>query len=135
MERMAGMNDRPAAELRWRAVPPLAAPVEVAAASAPRQVSGLPVGDTAFASPAAGWAVVGTPPDYRLLYTEDAGATWTSQMGWYGQHYGRVSAFDDRRAGLVLAADRVNGYPVGIGGYGAVFAGTEDAGATWRLGS
>jgi hypothetical protein len=29
----------------------------------------------------------------------------------------------------------VNGYPVGGGNYDAVFAGTEDAGASWRLGS
>jgi hypothetical protein len=132
---MAEMNDSPAVASRWRPVPPLAAPVEVAAASARGPVSGLPVGETAFASPAAGWAVVGTPTDYRLLYTQDAGVTWTPQLAWYGAHYGTVSAFDARRAGLVLAADSVNGYPVGSGGYGAIFAGTEDAGATWRLGS
>jgi hypothetical protein len=124
-----------AAALKWRAVPPLAALVEVAAALAPRQVSGLPVGETAFASPTAGWAVVGRRADYRLLYTEDAGATWKPQLAWYGMHYGKVSAFDARRAGLVLAADHVNGYPVGRGNCETVFASTEDAGVTWTLGS
>jgi len=117
------------------------------AAAAPRQVSGLPVGATAFASPAAGWAVSGALAGFRLLYTEDAGATWTPQLAWYGAHYGKVSAFDSRRAGLVLGmwrkAAEVNGYPVGGGQVfagapdagAAWFAGTQDAGATWTLGT
>jgi photosystem II stability/assembly factor-like uncharacterized protein len=105
------------------------------AAAAPQQVSGLPVGETAFASPTAGWAVCGAA-DFQLLYTEDAGATWTPQLAWYGGHYGKVSAFGSRGAGLMLGmhgkAAEVNGYPVG-GDH--VFAGTQDAGATWTLGA
>jgi hypothetical protein len=62
--------------MRWRAVPAVAAPVEVPAASAPRYVSGLAVGETrraAFATPTAGWAMVGAPAVCWLLYTEDLG--------------------------------------------------------------
>jgi len=97
------------------------------------------VGETAFATPAAGWAMVGAPAVCRLLYTEDAGATWTPQLAWQGAPIGRLTAFDACRAGLVLGltpeANDVNGYPVGGGDYAAVFASTEDAGTTWTVGS
>lgn len=123
----------------WRPESPSAAPVRVAAA--PRQrVSGVEVGQTAFATPTTGWALVGGLNECRLLYTDDAGASWTTQLSWQGSLVGRVTAFDAERAGLVLGlgppASEVNGRPVGDGsGYVAIFAGTEDAGATWTLGA
>jgi photosystem II stability/assembly factor-like uncharacterized protein len=123
----------------WRPIPTGTAPVQVAAAAAPRQVSGLEVGVTAFASPTAGWAFVGAPAMCRLLYTDDAGATWRPQLAWEGNILGRLTAFDARGAGLALGltpqADTLNGYPVGGGDYTALFASTWDAGATWTVAS
>lgn len=127
----------------WRAVPVLAAPVEVAAADAPRQVTGHPVHAGAFVSPTTGWTVVsgsGRPMSW-LLRTEDAGATWTSQLAWPGNLYGRLRAFDGRRAGLVLGlwptlSNEVNGQAVAAGEpFYSFLACTEDGGATWTLGS
>jgi hypothetical protein len=118
----------------WRGVPPAAGPVEVAGSSAPQQVRALPVGATAFASSRAGWALVGTTAEFRLLYTADGGGTWATQLAWYGFHYGRVSALDERRAGLVLGADLVNGIEVGPRMAGPILAGTDDGGGSWRLG-
>lgn len=126
----------------WRPELLRAAPVRVAAAP-PQRVSGLEVGQTAFATPTAGWALVGglfgRRSERRLLYTADAGASWTPQLSWQGSLVGRVTAFDAERAGLVLGlpeqASEVNGQPVGDGsGPVAIFAGTEDGGATWTLG-
>jgi photosystem II stability/assembly factor-like uncharacterized protein len=127
------------AAAEWTAAPAANTPIEVAAAAAPRQVSGLEVGVTAFASPTAGWAFVGAPAVCRLLYTDDAGATWRTQLAWDGNILGRLTAFSAREAGLALGltpyADTVNGYPVSGGDYTAVFARTRDAGATWTLAS
>jgi hypothetical protein len=101
-------------------------------------VSGLPVGRAAFTSPTTGWVVVGTATDYRLLYTDDAGASWRSQLAWWGALYGDVLAFDERQALLVLGLwpqrPEVNGRPAALADNHAVFAGTVDAGATWMLG-
>jgi photosystem II stability/assembly factor-like uncharacterized protein len=127
----------------WRAVPALAAPVEVAATGAPRQVSGHPVHAAAFVSPTTGWTVVraSKQPMSWLLRTEDAGATWASQLAWPGNLLGRLRAFDADRAGLVLGlwptfSNEVNGQPVTAGEpFYAFLAGTEDGGATWTLGS
>jgi hypothetical protein len=82
----------------------------------------------------------GRRAERRVLYTADAGASWTAQLSWQGSLLGRVTAFDTKRAGLVLGlheqASEVNGQPVGDGsGPVPIFAGTEDAGATWTLGS
>src|SRR5262249_59106132 len=71
----------------WRPAGAFVPPVEVTAAdvtpvSMTSVESGLDVGSTAFASPTAGWALVGAPLAFRLLYTEDAGATWTPQLAW-----------------------------------------------------
>jgi photosystem II stability/assembly factor-like uncharacterized protein len=122
---------------RWRAVPATATPVCVPAAAAPRRAHGFDVGETAFAAPAAGWAVVGAPGVSRLLYTDNAGATWTPQLAWHGGLLGRLTAFDARRAALLLMLPPgdgdVNGYPVAGGGWTPVIARTEDAGATWTL--
>jgi hypothetical protein len=111
--------------------------VEVAAAAAPRQVSGFAVDAMAFASPTAGWALVGVPGVCRLLYTDDGGATWRTQLAWDGS-VGGLTALDAGRAGLLLGLwprdDRVNGHPVGIRDVALLLATTGDVGATWTLG-
>lgn len=127
----------------WQAVPALAAPIEVAAAGAPRQMSAHSVSAAAFVSPTTGWAVVerGTPPMSWLLRTEDAGATWTCQLAWPGGKHGRLRAFDAHRAGLVLGlwptfSNEINGRPVAAGeSFYSLLAATEDGGATWTLSS
>jgi hypothetical protein len=123
---------------RWYTVAPPAAPVTVTAGAAPQQVTGLPIRGAAFASPAAGWVVVGTDADHHVLYTDDAGATWRSQLAWRGSLYGFLRAFDERQALVVLGLwphrPEVNGRPVGLAENHAMFAGTDDAGATWTLG-
>jgi hypothetical protein len=119
-------------------VSPLASPVTAMAVPAPAPVSGLPVGRMAFAAPTAGWVAVGSATDHQLLYTDDAGATWRSQLAWWGALYGDVLAFDERQALLVLGLwpqrPEVNGRPVALADHHAVFAGTVDAGASWMLG-
>ncbi len=129
----------------WQAMPGLGPPAEVAAARARPPEAGFPVGDTAFASPTTGWAFVGDgrTAQCRVLFTEDAGATWSPQLSWRGLFYGRLAAFGERQAGLGLAVsqgDDINGYrpePHAAGdpfiGPDAFLLGTEDAGATWRL--
>jgi hypothetical protein len=127
----------------WRSVPALAAPIEVPAASAPREVHEHPIHAAAFASATTGWAVVGarTPPMSWLLRTEDAGVTWTCQLAWPGNPYGRLRAFDTRRAALVVGlwptySNEINGRSVAAGEpFYAFLAGTENGGATWTLGS
>jgi hypothetical protein len=127
----------------WRAVPALAAPVEVAATSAPREVSGHPVRAAAFVSATTGWTLVSrdTRPMSWLLRTEDSGATWTSQLAWPGNLLGRLQAFDAHRAGLTLGlwptySNEVNGQPVAVGEpFYSLHGTTEDGGATWTLGS
>jgi photosystem II stability/assembly factor-like uncharacterized protein len=127
----------------WRAVPSLAAPVEVAAIDAPRQVSGHPVGDAAFVSATTGWTVLADPRRAMswLLRTEDAGTTWTSQLAWPGNLLGRLRAFDAQRAALLLGLwpsyrNGINGKAVADGEpHYYVLAATEDGGATWTLGS
>jgi len=124
--------------LPWRLSPAATAPVDIAATRAPREVAGFGVGGTAFATATTGWAMVGGPGMSRLMYTGDAGATWTPQLAWHGPLLGRPSAFDARRAGLMLGVppgnDDVNGYQLAFGGHTAVFAATENAGTTWHLG-
>ncbi|GIH16868.1 hypothetical protein Raf01_50400 [Rugosimonospora africana] len=92
---------------------------------------------TAFASPTAGWAFVGAPAVCRLLYTDDGGTTWRTQLAWEGSILGRLAAFSACEAGLALGltprADSLNGCPVGNGDYTAVFARTHDGGATWTV--
>jgi hypothetical protein len=123
------------------AVPALTPPEVVVAGTAPRRVAGLPVRAAAFASPAAGWVLVGGPMQCRLLYTEDRGGTWTCQLGWRGEHYGAVAAFDAGRAGLALGlwptvSVELNGRPVGSGDHPrTLLVGTEDGGATWTVAS
>jgi hypothetical protein len=82
--------------------------------------------------------MVGGPGVSRLMYTSDAGATWTPQLAWHGPLLGRLTAFDARRAGLMLGVPPengdVNGYQVAFGGHTAVFAATENGGTTWHLG-
>lgn len=126
--------------LSWRALPTATTLVEVAATQAPREVPGLGVDATAFASATAGWAVVGGPFVRRLMYTSDAGATWTPQLAWHGYLMGRrLTVFDASRAGLVLGASPQDSDVIGVqlasGRYSAVFAATENGGATWRIGS
>ncbi len=127
----------------WRSVPALAAPIEVPATGAPRRVSAHPVHAAAFASRTTGWAVVGTttPPMSWLLRTDDAGVTWTSQLAWPGGVFGRLRAFDVRRAGLVVGlwpaySNEINGRPVAVGEpFYSFLVGTQDGGTTWTLGS
>jgi hypothetical protein len=53
--------------------------------------------------------------------------------------YGGAVAFDARRScfslGMSPEASEINGVRVGAGDYQAVFAVTEDAGATWTIGA
>jgi hypothetical protein len=128
----------------WRAVPALAAPIMVTAAAAPPQLTGHSVHAAGFVSPTTGWTVItrSTPrPMSWLLRTEDAGGTWTSQLAWPGNLYGRLRAFDVHRAGLVLGlwpevSNEINGQPLAVGeSFHAFIASTEDGGATWTLGS
>jgi photosystem II stability/assembly factor-like uncharacterized protein len=115
----------------------------VSASGAPQRVSGDVVRAGAFTSATTGWAVVraGTPPMSCLLRTEDAGATWISQLAWSGDVLGRLRAFDAHRASLVLGLrsgfrNEVNGLPVAAGEpFYHFLATTQDAGATWTLGS
>ena len=132
-------------ETGWQAVPGLGVPVDVAAARPRRAEAGFGVGDAAFACPATGWVYVGDEQaaQCRVLFTEDAGATWALQLAWRGLFYGRLAAFGERQAALGLAVsqgDDVNGYrpdphPAGdpFIGPDVFLAGTEDAGATWTL--
>jgi hypothetical protein len=125
--------------LSWRPLPAATAPAEVAAGSGAREVAGFGVGATAFASATTGWAVVGGPGASRLMYTSDAGATWTPQLAWHGYLMGnRLTAFDASRAGLVLGASLEDSDVIGVqlesGRYTAVFGATENGGTTWRLG-
>ncbi|MGE5288960.1 MAG: hypothetical protein ACM3ML_17530, partial [Micromonosporaceae bacterium] len=99
----------------WQPVPVAGAPMEVAAARARRPEAGLAVADTAFASPTTGWAYVGDrlSAQCRVLFTEDAGATWRLQLAWRGLLYGRLAAVEERQAGITLAVaqgDDINGY-------------------------
>ena len=132
-------------EAGWQAFPGVGAPVEVAAAEARGAEAGFGVGNAAFASPDTGWVCVGDgeAAQCRVLFTEDAGATWRPQLAWWGLFYGRLAAFGERQATLGLAVaqgDDINGYrpephPPGdpFIGPDAFLAGTEDAGATWTL--
>lgn len=129
----------------WQPMPGTPAPVEVAAAKSRPPEAGFVVGDTAFASPTAGWAYVVDlqAAQCRLLFTQDAGATWRPQLAWRGLFYGRLTAFDERRAAFALAVsqgDDINGYrpePHAADdpfvGPDAFLAGTEDAGVSWTL--
>jgi photosystem II stability/assembly factor-like uncharacterized protein len=127
----------------WRAVPALAAPIQVSASGAPQRVSGDVVRASTFASATTGWAAVraDTPPISCLLRTEDAGTTWTCQLAWSGDVLGRLHAFDGHRASLLLGLrsgfrNEINGLPVAAGEpFYHFVAGTQDAGATWTLGS
>lgn len=128
----------------WRAVSALAPPVIVTADGAPRQVSGHPVQAAAFVSATTGWTIVArsTPrPTSWLLRTDDAGATWASQLAWPGNIVGGLRAFDDRRAGLLLGLwptfdNEINGERVAEGEPFYFFvATTQDGGATWTLAS
>jgi photosystem II stability/assembly factor-like uncharacterized protein len=128
----------------WQAFPVAGVPVEVAAAGARRAGAGFGVGDAVFASPAAGWAYVGDgeTAQCRVLFTGDAGATWSQQLAWRGFCH-RLAAFGEHQAGIVLAVsqgDDINGYrpePHAAGdpfvGPDMFLAGTQDAGATWTL--
>lgn len=125
--------------LSWRALPTATTPIEVPATRAPREATGLGVGATAFANATTGWAVLGGPGGSRLMYTGDAGATWTPQLAWHGYLMGnRLTAFDASRAGLVLGTSAEDSDVLGVqlapGGYAAVFGATENGGTTWRLG-
>jgi hypothetical protein len=129
----------------WQLMPGVSAPVDVAAAEARRPAAGFAVGDAGFASPTTGWAYVGDgrAAQCRVLFTEDAGATWSKQLAWRGLFYGTLAAFDERQAGFALAVsqgDDINGYrrePRAAGdpfiGPDVFLAGTQDAGATWTL--
>jgi hypothetical protein len=127
----------------WRAVPALAAPIQVSASGAPQRVSGDVVRASTFASATTGWAAVraDTPPISCLLRTEDAGTTWTCQLAWSGDVLGRLHAFDGHRASLLLGLrsgfrNEINGLPLAAGEpFYHFVAGTQDAGATWTLGS
>lgn len=133
------------AEPGWQPIPAMSAPVEVAAAKARPPEAGFAVGDTAFASPTTGWAYVVDlqTAQCRVLFTEDAGATWRPQLAWRGLFYGRLAAFDEHQAAFALAVsqgDDINGYrpePHAADdpfvGPDAFLAGTENAGATWTL--
>ena len=122
----------------WRAVPALAAPIQVSASGAPQRVSGDVVRASTFASATTGWAAVraDTPPISCLLRTEDAGTTWTCQLAWSGDVLGRLHAFDGHRASLLLGLrsgfrNEINGLPVAAGEpFYHFVAGTQDAGAT-----
>jgi hypothetical protein len=76
-----------------------------------------------------------------LLRTEDAGATWTSQLAWPGNVLSKLRVFDAQRASLVLGLwptyrNEINAQPVAPGEpFYAFLAGTENGGATWSLGS
>ena len=136
---VAGMTRTVEVALSWRVLPTATTPAEVAATRAPRKVASFGVGATAFASATAGWAMVGGPSVSRLMYTSDAGATWTPKLAWHGYLMGgRLTAFDALGAGLVLGASPQDNGVIGIqlppGGYTAVFAVTENGGTTWRLG-
>lgn len=129
----------------WRLIPGTAAPVALAAGQARPPGAGFAVGDTAFASPTAGWAYLGdgSTAECTVLFTEDAGATWRPQLSWRGLLYGKLAAYDERRAAVDLAVaqgDDINGHRAPARAAGDPFvgpdayvAGTEDAGATWQL--
>jgi hypothetical protein len=126
----------------WRPVPALAAPIVVPASGAPPVVPGEPVRAAAFVSATTGWAVVGSDrPMSWLLRTEDGGVSWICQLAWPGIVLGRLRVFDANRAALLIGLwpthrNDVNGVPVAEGEPFAYFiAGTQDAGATWALGS
>jgi hypothetical protein len=132
-------------EAGWQPFPGAGVPVEVAAARARGAEAGFGVGDAAFASPATGWAYVGDgeAAQCRVLFTEDAGATWRPQLAWRGFCHPGLAAFGERQAGLMLAVSQgedINGYrppPHAPGdpfiGPDAFLAGTRDGGATWTL--
>jgi hypothetical protein len=106
------------------------------------------VGDAAFASPEVGWAYAGDleSAQCRVLFTDDAGATWRPQLAWRGMFHGRLAVFGERAAGFGLAVsqgDDINGYrpdprrardpALGLLGPDMFLASTVDAGATWTL--
>lgn len=129
----------------WRPTPGAGTPVEVAAAEARDAEAGFPVGDAAFASPDTGWVFVGDglTARCRILFTQDAGATWRPQLAWKGLFDGRLNVFDDRQAAFSFSlsqSDDINGYRPEphapddpFIGPDPFLAGTQDAGATWRL--
>jgi hypothetical protein len=133
------------AEPGWQAVSGLGAPTEVTASRARWSDTGFAVGDTCFASPTTGWAYAGDgeAAQCRVLFTADAGATWSPQLAWRGGFYGRLATFGEREAGFALGVsqgDDINGYrpePRSAGdpylGPDMFLAGTVDAGTTWVL--
>lgn len=129
----------------WQPFPGAGVPVELAASDAPGAEAGFGVGDVAFASPDVGWVSGwgGEPARLRVLFTEDAGATWRPQLAWGGAMQGRLVAFSEREAAFLPAVSQgedINGYrpePPAPGdpfvGPDTFLAGTQNGGASWRL--
>jgi hypothetical protein len=129
----------------WQAVPEMAAPAEVSAARSRGTEPGFGVGKAAFASPGTGWAYAGNleTAQCRVLYTDDAGATWAPQLAWHGLSYRGLVAFDERRAAVGLSVSQgkdINGYRPPPRAPGDPFIGPElflastvDGGTTWTL--
>ena len=129
----------------WQPFPRTGVPAEVAGQQARGAEAGFGVGTAAFASPTTGWVYVGDgeSAQCRVLFTDDAGATWSPQLAWRGLFYGRLAVFGEREAGFGLSVSRgddINGYrpdphPADdpFIGTDAFLAGTQNAGVTWTL--